>query len=593
MSPASQPDAAALEASSRRAARLLHGLQAPDGCWRGFTGASPQLESEWLLHALWRNAAGGAGGTAFDAGRAREVTRLVRRAAEDGGPAHPSTDILAYFVLKAAGESADAPFMALLRRRITQAGGLARANQHTRILLSLFGAIPRNATQAVPPELILVPGGFWRRIPGWLQSILAPLSILQALTADSPRPAPSGFALDELRRADRPLNRVNGFAGLWARLGPAAVRRRAVERMREWMLSWGAEVRIPEGSSPALQYALMAMDALQVAPHSAGRRRAEEAVAGLFAGHSASVSMQPGLTVVRDTALAAFVLGAASHGRLGVENAARWLNGHAAGAGAVQETGTEAAAMSLLALSVSGAREGAAPAVAALLESLEAAQSRNGGWALSGAAVDSSGWSRALFQEEGADLEIDCPALTGWVLNAFHAWRAGAASGVERRAVHFLRQVQEQDGSWASRFSGSYLQGACLALRGLRAAGFDDREAEVLRAGEWLRAVQNADGGWGERFDGQAGAGYAEAPSAPLPTAWAVLGLIAGGDCTSESVRRGVGYLLRMQEPEGGWTGSTPARILPPVSRVTHHIDALAFPLLAVSEYRRCKEGSL
>jgi squalene-hopene/tetraprenyl-beta-curcumene cyclase len=63
----------------------------------------------------------------------------------------------------------------------------------------------------------------------------------------------------------------------------------------------------------------------------------------------------------------------------------------------------------------------------------------------------------------------------------------------------------------------------------------------VLRAGEWLRSIQNADGGWGE------------GGSTPSQTAWAILGLLAGGDDASLSVNKAIEYLVNSQRVDGTW----------------------------------------
>ena len=143
------------------------------------------------------------------------------------------------------------------------------------------------------------------------------------------------------------------------------------------------------------------------------------------------------------------------------------------------------------------------------------------------------------------------------------------------------------DGSWPSRWGIHFLHGTCFALRGLRAAGFDDHDAVVLRAGEWLRSCQNADGGWGESPASLDAGEFVEAPSNPTQTAWALLGLIAGGDPASESVRRGRDYLLASQNPDGAWLTSVPTLLhVPPVLLLANPLDALVFPMLALQALR-------
>jgi squalene-hopene/tetraprenyl-beta-curcumene cyclase len=100
----------------------------------------------------------------------------------------------------------------------------------------------------------------------------------------------------------------------------------------------------------------------------------------------------------------------------------------------------------------------------------------------------------------------------------------------------------------------AYIYGTCFALRGLAAAGEDDREAHVLRAGEWLRSIQNADGGWGESCASYDNDALSRPPRAlrrrPRGRFWA---LIAGGDDSSRSVQHGIEYLLETQREDGNW----------------------------------------
>ena len=119
--------------------------------------------------------------------------------------------------------------------------------------------------------------------------------------------------------------------------------------------------------------------------------------------------------------------------------------------------------------------------------------------------------------------------------------------------MDYLVRTQQADGSWYGRWGVAYIYGTCFALRGLRAVGEDDREVHVLRAGEWLRAIQNADGGWGESCASYDNDAFTPAKSTPSQTAWAILGLLAGGDTTSRSLHQGIEYLLETQRPDGSW----------------------------------------
>lgn len=145
-----------------------------------------------------------------------------------------------------------------------------------------------------------------------------------------------------------------------------------------------------------------------------------------------------------------------------------------------------------------------------------------------------------------------------------------------------LTERQGAEGNWRlAQFSGQILSTA-FALEALRHQGVDDREAAVLRAGEWLRSVQNADGGWGESAERAAG----EAPSSAVRTACAVAGLVAGGDAGSESVRRGIDYLVRTQTQDGKWQDDgNNWMLLPGYVECRSSLDQLTLPLMALTAF--------
>jgi squalene-hopene/tetraprenyl-beta-curcumene cyclase len=176
------------------------------------------------------------------------------------------------------------------------------------------------------------------------------------------------------------------------------------------------------------------------------------------------------------------------------------------------------------------------------------------------------------------------------VLEALAACGVPNSDPAVRRGVAYLKRSQEADGSWYGRWGVDYIYGTYLALRGLRASGESDREAFILRAGEWLRSIQNADGGWGESCASYDQETFVPAHSTPSQTAWAVLGLIAGGDTTSSSVHKGAEYLIETQRADGGWdedlsTGTG----FPGVFYLQYHLYRHSFPVLALAEYRKAR----
>jgi squalene-hopene/tetraprenyl-beta-curcumene cyclase len=121
----------------------------------------------------------------------------------------------------------------------------------------------------------------------------------------------------------------------------------------------------------------------------------------------------------------------------------------------------------------------------------------------------------------------------------------------------------------------------------------------VRRAVLWLKNMQNSDGGWGESNDtyaqpsGEAASGVAtpgesrEFPSTAFQSAWALLGLLAAGEVRSNTVRRGVEFLVRKQQPDGLWSDSDfTAPGFPRVFYLRYHGYSAYFPFWALAAYR-------
>jgi squalene-hopene/tetraprenyl-beta-curcumene cyclase len=126
-------------------------------------------------------------------------------------------------------------------------------------------------------------------------------------------------------------------------------------------------------------------------------------------------------------------------------------------------------------------------------------------------------------------------------------------------------------------------------LCALNAAGIDHSSAVMRKAAGWLVSIQNADGGWGEdgtsyKLDYR---GYEPAPSTASQTAWALLGLMATGDANHPAVERGIRYLMQTQGGDGFWPEERyTATGFPRVFYLRYHGYRRYFPLWALARYR-------
>ena len=641
MSPSLQLNEAVSSACSRavgRAAGYLLKRQHADGYWWADLTADSTLESDYILLELWRHPpVEGVWNPPTKARIEKAVRAILARQLPDGGfniypqgPSEINASIKAYTALRLGGLAVggvdfDDARLVKLRERIVASGGLQAANSYVKINLSLFGLFPHAYTPSIPPEMMLL-GRLIYEISSWSRAIAIPLSIVHSKNPQ--RPVPAGFTLDELLAPGVALDFPNdeGFFSLrnfflkadkilklWERYGSRRLRQRAIRRAESWMLE---RTRYSDGIGaiyPPMMYVIMALDVLGYPKDHPDLQEAEQQFFNLLVDDERGFYFQPCFSVVWDTAIAAYAL--AETGAVPKESLARaadWLitkevrrkgdwsvkRPDVAPSGWYFEFANENypdiddTAQVLLALARAKGTDAAQQdeTIRRAVNWLLAMQSKDGGWAAFDVDNNWEFLSSVPFADHNAMLDPTCPDITGRVLEAIAACGLPGDHAAVRRGVDFLVRSQEADGSWYGRWGVNYIYGTFLALRGLEAVGESDREAHVLRGGEWLRSIQNADGGWGESCASYDQQTYVAAPSTPSQTAWAILGLIAGGDTTSSSVQKGVEYLIETQRGDGGWDEALATGTgFPRVFYLQYHYYRHSFPVLALSTYLKAK----
>jgi squalene-hopene/tetraprenyl-beta-curcumene cyclase len=235
-----------------------------------------------------------------------------------------------------------------------------------------------------------------------------------------------------------------------------------------------------------------------------------------------------------------------------------------------------------------------APALERAVEWVTGMQCRCGGWGAFDADNTQFYLNSIPFADHGAlldpptaDVAARCLSMLAQVDGAPR--RRSAAT----RALAWLLAQQERDGSWCGRWGMNYVYGTWSALCALNAAGMGPDGVPVARAVRWLAGVQNADGGWGEdasSYDLDVKA-WRSGPSTASQTAWALLGLMAGGAVGHEAVARGVRWLLARQRADGLW--DEPQHTATGFERVfylRYHGYARYFPLWALARYRNLRQ---
>ncbi|MCW5602172.1 MAG: squalene--hopene cyclase [Nitrosomonas sp.] len=162
-----------------------------------------------------------------------------------------------------------------------------------------------------------------------------------------------------------------------------------------------------------------------------------------------------------------------------------------------------------------------------------------------------------------------------------------------KRGLDYLFNEQEANGAWFGRWGSNYIYGTWSVLEAMQLVNVDKNHMAIRRAVHWLKSVQRDDGGWGETndsyFDPQR-AGQFEV-STSFQTAWALLGLMAAGEAESPAVERGINYLLKTQRTDSLWAEPWfTAPGFPRVFYLKYHGYSKYFPVWALIRYRTLSE---
>ncbi|MGZ4830357.1 MAG: squalene--hopene cyclase, partial [Candidatus Angelobacter sp.] len=537
------------------------------------------------------------------------------------------------------GYKQDHPVLERARTRILELGGATECNTFTKIYLCFLGQYDWEAVPAIPPEIVLFPNWFWfnlYEISSWSRAILVPLSV--AFARKPFKKVPAEMGIDELFVGGRHgnhlhlkwaakkiswrnfflvLNRVVHFC---ERFHIRPLRYLALKKAERWMLE---RFEKSDGLGAIYPGILNSIVALRCLGYSTDDPQVIRALSefeklgieepGVPDHMEPTFRMQPCLSPVWDTAYAIFALGESGVPKDDPRmlKAADWILSkevRTKGDWAVKVPNVEPggwyfefnnefypdvddSAMVLLGLDkVENPRERYQHEVCQrAIDWIFAMQCKNGGWASFDKDNTRMVFQNIPFADHNAMLDPPTVDITGRVLEMLAAYGISGDDKRVKKAIKFILSEQEPDGSWFGRWGVNYIYGTMLVLRGLQAVGVDHHEPYVQQGAEWLRMVQNSDGGWGEScgsYDDATTRGIG--PSTPSQTAWAIMGLLAAGDTRSESVQRGILYLLETQRPDGHWdedqyTGTG----FPRVFYLAYHLYRDYFPLVALSAYSR------
>ena len=183
-------------------------------------------------------------------------------------------------------------------------------------------------------------------------------------------------------------------------------------------------------------------------------------------------------------------------------------------------------------------------------------QNPNGGWAAFDRDNTRELVTKIPFADFGEMLDPPSADLTGHVVEALAMCGFSRNHPAIARAIKFMYDEQEDDGSWFGRWGVNYIYGTCGVLPALTAVGDTKETPQIRRALEWLASKQNADGGWGESIASYMEPKYSGTgiPSTASQTAWALMAIMSADDKNyDECIARGCKFLCDSQRADGTW----------------------------------------
>jgi squalene-hopene/tetraprenyl-beta-curcumene cyclase len=624
-----------LDAAIRQAKDRLLSLQHLEGYWVFELEADCTIPAEYVLMMHFMDEIDGAL-------QAKIANYLRAHQSADGsyplfqgGAGDISCTVKAYYALKLAGDSVDAPHMKKAREWILAQGGAARSNVFTRIMLAMFEQIPWRGVPFIPVEIMLLPTWFpfhLNKVSYWSRTVMVPLFILCSYKVTARNP--SGTHIRELFTIDpqqerhyfdhvkTPLGKavlaLERFGRLLEPLIPDAMRKKATQKAFEWFTARLNGVDGLGAIFPAMVNAYEALDFLGVPPDDERRRVARESIERLLVFQGESAYCQPCVSPIWDTALTSLTLQEVARHTADVQLDAaldkglKWLaskqiDKDAPGDWRVNRPGLEGGGWAfqfgndyypdvddsaVVAHALQGSEDPSFDEALRLAANwIAGMQSSNGGFGAFDADNTYYYLNSIPFADHGALLDPPTADVSARCAMFLAKWvkRQPELRPALDRTIAYLRREQEADGSWFGRWGTNYIYGTWSVLLAYEAAGIPNDDPSVRRAAAWLKSVQREDGGWGEDNFSYHDTSYRGRfhTSTAFQTGFALIALMAAGEAGSPEVQAGVDYLLKQQRPDGFWNDECfTAPGFPRVFYLKYHGYDKFFPLWALARYR-------
>ena len=593
----------------KNAVKWIKARQSPDGMWCAPLETNCCMESQWILAMDF------IGRDDYKKPMVLEYIKSKQR--KDGAwdvyfdaeKGDVNTTLESYFALRISGEDPNSEHMKKAAKWLVDNNWQSNIRVFTKYWLALFGEWRWEDTPYLPPEIIFMPPWCPFNIydfAAWARCTMLPLSIV---TARRPvKPLPENLRLDELYPKGREaydlslkndaktfswasiFMKVDSALHFYGKVKKNPLKEVAIKRVMEWLLEHQDEDGAWGGIQPPWIYTIIAMHIEGYSQEQENMKRAIEA----FDAHwkvekNNTIMLQASESPVWDTLLTITALVDAGETLenskelqkalsyvLSKENSSYgdWAvkvgkvvkpSGWAFQRANAYYPDVDDAAVAIIALEkLKKTANPNNPVIADIDAAIKRAidwilcmQCKNGGWAAFDKDNTRNIVTKIPFCDFGEVLDPPSADLTAHVVEALMYCGYKKDNPVIVRALEFLYNEQEDDGSWFGRWGVNYIYGTWSAVMAMAACGETTDFAPMKRALQWLVSKQNKDGGWGESVASYMEPKYSGTgiPSTASQTAWATMALIACGDKTYlPNIKRAVEFFGRTQTDDGTWS---------------------------------------
>ncbi len=551
-----------------------------------------------------------------------------------GGDFDLSCSVKTYYALKLVGDDPHEEHMIRARNMILNHGGAARTNVFTRIAMALFGQVPWRATPFIPAEVIILPKWFpfhIDKVSYWSRTVMVPLFVLCTMKPEAANPR--GIYIRELfitppedeqhyfkvttklNYAFLILDHVGRFV---EKLVPQFVRRYSIRKCEQWFLARMNEEHGIGGIFPAMVNVFESLVALGYAKEHPTRKLARQAIDALLTKRGNTMYCQPCLSPVWDTCLVSQALietETEDNITAEIENALDWLKARqlsdepgdwriprpnlAGGGWEFQYSNyyyPDLDDTAMVAWAMHRTRKDKYSEPIQRAANWVAGMQSNGGGFGSFEVNNTQYYLNAIpFADHGALLDSPTADVTGRSIAILTLADKEKYSKNINDAIEYLISDQEDDGSWFGRWGTNYIYGTWSVLTALEIAKEDPQQEYIRKSVRYLQGMQNEDGGWGENNDSYYPPRHHRPyQSTAFQTAWALLALLAVGEAETDTVRKGINYLLSTPTTDGHWyDDSYTAPGFPRVFYLKYHGYTKYFPLWALARYRNLIQNKI